>query len=55
MATRFTASDARNKVDYVRKSLNDKNKHAKLVRSGFKQQRLKIISAAIDGKNEIEV
>ena len=55
MATRFTASDARNKVDSARKSLSDKNKHTKLVRFGFKQQRLKVISAAIDGKNEIEV
>lgn len=66
MVTRFSASEARLKAENAQKALEDQRKRnvelkksiAKeraLIKQGFDQQKVGVISAAIDGKTEIVV
>jgi hypothetical protein len=66
MVTRFSASEARLKAENAQKVLEEQRlrdkvlrkqiaKERAFVREGFEKQRETIISAAIDGKSEIEV
>ena len=64
--TRFSASEARLKAESAQKTLNEQlltdkelkktlAKERLFLRDGFEKQRVSVISAAIDGHNEIEV
>lgn len=66
MATRFSATEARLKAESAQKSLKDQRKQNEEIRkgqvkerafikAGWGSQRIKIISAAIDGESEIKV
>lgn len=66
MVTRFSASEARLKAESAQKTLEEQRlrdkelkkalaKERAIVREGFEKQAVSVISAAIDGHNEIEV
>ena len=66
MVTRFSASEARLKAENAQKALEDQRnrnvelkksiaKERALIKQGFEQQKVGVISAAIDGKTEIVV
>ena len=66
MVTRFSASEARLKAENAQKTLEDQRKineelkksvakESAFIKQGFEQQKIDVISAAIDGKTEIVV
>ena len=66
MVTRFSASEARLKAENAQKTLEDQRKRneelkksiakeSAFIKQGFEQQKVDVISAAIDGKTEIVV
>jgi hypothetical protein len=66
MVTRFSASEARQKAENAQRTLEDQRKRNEetkksvakeraFIKLGFEQQKVDVISAAIDGKTEIIV
>ena len=59
MATRFSATDAREKAQLVKKTIDEekrqKAKERAYIKAGWLEQRKKIISAALDGASKLTV